>query len=112
MKRTLFLSAILSLLLAGCADMRAPSERTDFWGSPAPAAAATKTIVVGPETRHVNLIGGDIVRFVVGDKSFTWSFDGAYFPAAVDISKVSNGLLSRPLMAYVESNPMYQRTSN
>jgi hypothetical protein len=50
-----------------------------------------------------------VVRFVVGDKSFTWSFDGAYFPAAVDISKVSNGLLQRPLIAYVEANPMYQR---
>jgi hypothetical protein len=111
MKRTLFPLALLSVLLAGCANMQTTDVRTDFWGSPAPAAAATKTIVVTPETKFVNLIGGDIVRFVVGDKSFTWSFDGAYFPAAIDISKVSNGLLQRPLMAYVEANPMYQRDS-
>ncbi|MDB5989858.1 MAG: hypothetical protein JWQ10_1261 [Herbaspirillum sp.] len=108
MKRTLFLLALLSVLLAGCANTQPSNIRTDLWGSPAPAAAATKTIVVTPETKFVNLVGGDVVRFVVGDKSFTWSFDGIYFPAAIDISKVSNGLLQRPLMAYVVANPMYQ----
>jgi hypothetical protein len=107
--RTLGILAAAALLLAGCAGMRDTGPRTDLWGSPATAAAATKTIVVTPDTQYVNLIGGEIVCFVVGDKSFTWSFDGAYFPAAVDISKVSNGLLQHPLIAYVESNPMYQR---
>jgi hypothetical protein len=108
MKRKLLLLMALSLLLAGCANLRASGDRTELWGSPAPAEAATKTIVVLPETKYVNLTGGDIVRFIVGDKSFTWSFDGIYFPAAVDISKVSNGLLQRPLTAYVGVNPMYQ----
>jgi uncharacterized protein (UPF0333 family) len=116
MKPRLFLPAIFALLpallLAGCAGTHAADERTDLWGSPASAAAATKTIVVTPQTAYVNLIGGDVVRFVVGDKSFTWSFDGNYFPAAIDISKVSNGLLQRPLIAYVEVNPMYQRDRN
>jgi hypothetical protein len=106
-------------LLAGCAafsgasgsgpDGQERAVRTDLWGSPAPAVAATKTIIVTPELKFVNLIGGDVVRFVVGDQSFTWSFDGVYFPAAVDMAKVSNGLLQRPLIAYVEANPMYQR---
>jgi len=112
MKPLLFLPAILFVLLAGCAGMQNGGDRTDLWGSPATAAAATKTIVVTPQMTYVNLIGGDVVRFVVGDKSFTWSFDGAYFPAAIDISKVSNGLLQRPLIAYVEANPMYQRDSD
>jgi Heavy-metal resistance protein CzcE len=108
MKRILPLLAMLSVLLAGCANIQSSATDTRLWGSPAPAAAATKTIVVTPETKFVNLIGGDIVRFVVGDQSFTWSFDGIYFPASIDMSKVSNGLLQRPLTAYVESNPMYQ----
>jgi hypothetical protein len=109
MKRTLFLPAVLCVLLAGCAGVQNGGDRIDLWGSPATAAAATKTIVVTPDMTYVNLIGGDVVCFVVGNKSFTWSFDGIYFPAAIDISKVSNGLLQRPLIAYVEANPMYQR---
>jgi ABC-type Fe3+-hydroxamate transport system substrate-binding protein len=109
MKRSLILLSIAATLLAGCAGMRDTGPRTDLWGTPVTAVSATKTIVITPETKFVNLIGGDVVRFVVGNQSFTWSFDGAYFPAAVDISKVSNGLLQRPVIAYVEANPMYQR---
>jgi ABC-type Fe3+-hydroxamate transport system substrate-binding protein len=109
MKRILILLSIAATLLTGCAGVQYGGDRTDLWGTPVTAAAATKTIVITPETKFVNLIGGDIVRFVVGDQSFTWSFDGAYFPAAVDISKISNGLLHRPVIAYVEENPMYRR---
>ena len=116
MKRKSVLSMLVVMLLlatvAGCTSMRNQGDHTDLWGSPAPAEAATTTIVITPQTRFVNLIGGNIVRFVVGDKSFTWSFDGAYFPAAIDISKVSNGLLQRPFIAYVEANPMYQRDAD
>ncbi|HEY4318022.1 MAG TPA: CzcE family metal-binding protein, partial [Herbaspirillum sp.] len=105
MKRILILCAVSAALLAGCAGIHDKGDRTDLWGTPTTAAAATKTIVITPDTRFVNLVGGDVVRFVVGDQSFTWSFDGIYFPAAVDISKISNGLLHRPVMAYVEGNP-------
>lgn len=109
MKRTIILLAASAILLAGCAGIHDQGDRIDLWGTPVTAEAATKTVVITPDTKYVNLIGGDVVRFVVGHQSFTWSFDGIYFPAAVDISKISKGLLHRPVIAYVEENPMYQR---
>lgn len=107
MKATILALAIAGTFLLAACGTTAMQDPTRLWGSPATAQEAARTIVIGPQTKHVNLIGGEIIRFAVGNDSFTWSFDGAQFPAKIDISRISNGLLQRPVFAYVEGNPMY-----
>jgi hypothetical protein len=98
---------LAAVLTAGCATSF-PDQPVSLLGTAAPAEAALKTIVLTPETEHVNVTGGDIVRFVSGTKTFAWSFDGPLQVSHVDLIRVAPpGLLSRPVIAYVAPNPMY-----
>lgn len=99
--------AILPLLLAACssADL---AIRPDLLGDTAPVTAATRVIEVFPQTRSVNVIGGEIIRFDVGLKSFAWNFNGPVDLTSFDLQTVAPpGILDHSLMAYVQPNPLY-----
>lgn len=51
------------------------ANSADHLGTPAPAKAADRTVVVKPGTKYINADRGDVVTVVHGDKSFTWEFD-------------------------------------
>ncbi len=101
-----FLFAILALLTAGpgCAV----EQRLDLLGQAAAPAAAARTIVITPSTRHVNVEGGEIVRFVVGDKDFAWHFNGPLAVSAFDLNRVTPpGMLDHRVTAYISPNLDY-----
>ena len=76
-------------------------------GNPAPPDTATRTIAIHPTTRYVNVTGGEIVLFTVGDKSFAWNFSGR--PSSFDLSVVAPpGMLDRKVTAYIAPNPLYR----
>ncbi len=93
-------------LLAACA---APNgARTDLYGSPAPPEAATRTIVIFPNTRWVNVTGGEIVRFIVGDRIFTWNFNASSVVNNFDLTEVAPpGVFDHPVQAYLAPDPRY-----
>lgn len=98
---------LLAVALNACApvDYR---TRPDLLGDPAPVSAATRTIVITPATSAVNVTGGEIVRFVVGDRSFAWNFDGAESASAFALNLTAPaGVLDHQVMAYVAPNPLY-----
>jgi hypothetical protein len=96
-----------AVIAAACAGLHG-TPATDLLGDPAPVAAATRTIVLTPATRHVNVTGGQIVKFVNGEKSFAWNFDGAEDVSAFDLARVAPaGTLDHQVMAYIAPNPMY-----
>lgn len=106
------LSCLALTFLGACsslpASLRDSRPRPELLGTAAPAAASTRTIVIGPETRYVNVIGGEIIRFTVGEKSFGWSFSGAVGVTRFDLREVAPpGLLQQTVFAYVAPNPMY-----
>lgn len=107
MKATWIYPPLLAVALNACApvDYR---TRVDLLGDPAPLSAATRTVVIKPATRYVNVTGGEIVRFVAGDKSFAWNFDGALSAAAFALNLTAPpGVLDHEVMAYVAPNPFY-----
>jgi hypothetical protein len=82
----------------------------ELFGSPAPVSLATRTIAIGPGTSYVNVTGGEVIRFDIGDKSFVWNFNGQR--SSFDLAKVAPpGLLARKVTAYVAPNPMQPRRS-
>lgn len=75
------------------------------WGDPVADTAATKTIVIGPDTQYVNVTGGEVVKFVDGDKSFAWDFDGPY-AYTFELNRVAPpGVLDHRVVAYVDADP-------
>ena len=106
-KPRLFLATALAMLLsAACVSpMTTP---IDFLGEPATPSAAMRTIVIKPDTRWVNVTGGDIVKFMVGEKTFAWNFDVAEGVSSFDLNRVAPpGTLDHTVVAYVAPNPLY-----
>ncbi len=80
----------------------------DLLGSPVPVSMATRTIAIRPDTRYVNVTGGEVIRFDIGNKSFAWSFNGQR--SSFDLARVAPGsVLEHPVTAYVAPNPLYPR---
>ena len=80
----------------------------DLLGGPGAASMVTRTIVIKPETSHVNVTGGEVIRFEVGNKSFVWNFNGQR--SSFDLARVAPpSMLDRKVTAYVAPNPMYLR---
>lgn len=109
MKPRLLLPTVLAIVLPiACVSPAHFTPRTDLLGDPAPLSAATRTIVITPDTKWVNVTGGDIVKFVVGDKTFAWNFNVAQTISSFDLNQVAPpGTLNRKVEAYVALDPRY-----
>lgn len=104
-----FAASVAFSLLAGCA-FTGPSY-SDL-GTPAEGRSFDRKVVIGPNTKWVNVDGGEVVKFVVqetdgADKSFTWHFD-TFSETVGDLSKLAPpGVLGRPVKVFVGPNPLY-----
>lgn len=107
MKRLPIAALAASLLLASCAG-EPVTPRADLVGTPVPAHAATRTVVITPETRHVNVIGGDVVRFESGGQSFGWDFNVSPIVSVFALNQVAPpGMLDHQILVYVMPDPRY-----
>lgn len=103
-----FAASLLSAaLLSACADL--PSERpVHLLGQPAPPSGATRTVVITPDTKWVNVDGGETVAFAVGDKTFGWDFFVGRTVTSFMLNQVAPpGVLDHPVAVYVAPDPMY-----
>lgn len=105
--KQLFNAVLIAAMLCACATR--PMERPiGLLGDPAPTASATKTIVIEPGTKWVNVTGGDIVNFVVGEKSFAWAFNVARGVSSFELNRVAPpNMLDHRVDAYVAPDPRY-----
>lgn len=97
------LIAAVALLTASVSSFAQSQPRLEFLGDPAPVIAATRTIVITPDTKYVNVTGGETVKFVVGEKSFAWKFNDRNL--SFDLSRtVPSSVLDHQVRAYIEPN--------
>jgi Heavy-metal resistance protein CzcE len=101
-----FSALVLSVMVvAGCATR---SSYVSLYGQPSPVSGADHTIVITPDTRHVNVEGGQTVAFIVGDKQFAWNFFVAIPITNFPLNDVAPpGILDHPVQAYVAPDPRY-----
>lgn len=100
-------AAALALLLGLLSCSTLP--RPDLYGFAVdPATPALRTIVITPATQHVNVTGGDSIRFDVGGKAFAWNFSVAATVWKFDLRDVAPaGILDHSVLAYVAPDPKY-----
>ena len=83
---------------------------TDLYGGPGTLSMVTRTIVIRPDASYVNVTGGEVIRFQVGNKSFVWAFNGPR--SSFDLGLIAPpNLLGRKVMAYVAPDPAKPRRS-
>jgi hypothetical protein len=106
---TTFAASVAFTLLAGCAAI-GPAKLN--LGTPAEGRSYDRKVLIGVNTKFVNVDDGQVVKFVVhepdgADKSFTWHFDVGRETVA-DLGKLAPvGVLGRPVKVYVGPNPRY-----
>lgn len=109
MKTALIVPVLLASTLAAGVAGAAP-QPLEVIGSSAPQQSPVdRVIVVNDATRYVNVTGGSTVRFVVGDRSFTWNFQtGTQEVIPFDLQRIApEGTLNHKVTTYVSTNPLY-----
>jgi hypothetical protein len=101
-----FAISVAFSVLAGCAS--ADVAKLDL-GTPAEGRFYDRKVLIGANTKFVNVDAGEVIRFVVqepgdADRSFTWHFDIAHATVG-DLSKLAPaGMLDRPVKVVVGPN--------
>ncbi|MDB5771644.1 MAG: CzcE family metal-binding protein [Burkholderia sp.] len=108
MKTKLLVPSALALTLSLTALSSMAATNSSLLGEAAPATAADRTIAITPNTKYVNVAGGQVVTFDVGGQTFTWDFDGAENASSFDLNQITPaGLLDHTVTAYVSPEPIY-----
>ncbi|MGZ3237321.1 MAG: CzcE family metal-binding protein [Burkholderiaceae bacterium] len=102
---------LIALLPTACVSPAGGKQRVDLLGAPSTPSAATRTIVIHDNTKYVNVTGGEIVRFIVGDRAFAWNFDSAQDLAPFSLTVIAppDVTFARDVTVYVAPNPLYVR---
>jgi hypothetical protein len=107
MKTKSLIPAIVALTLSASALSSMAATPDELPGDSAPAAvAADRTITITPDTKFVNVEGGQIVKFDLGEQTFVLDFDGAEAIGSFDLNQVlPPGSLDHPVKVYVSPKP-------
>jgi hypothetical protein len=97
------------LLLSACATQGALPP-VSLLGQQVDDTAATQSMRIGPDTRWANIESGQIVRFVIGSRTFTWAFNNSQEVTSFDLNRVTPpGLLDHRVTIYLTPDPKYTR---
>jgi hypothetical protein len=107
-KAALVASAAIALSACGTTAERLPP--VSLLGQQVDDTAATQSIRIGPDTRWANIESGQIVRFVIGSRTFTWAFNNSQEVTSFDLNRVTPpGLLDHRVTIYLTPDPKYTR---
>src|SRR6195256_993350 len=91
-----FVKAVAVLALSAASLSAVALTNAALYGEAASPAAAERTIVIGANTRFVNVNHGEIVKFVANGREFTWDFDGVPPPLRLEDAAPPRALPHRP----------------
>lgn len=99
---------LIVLIMAYSPVLTAAEIRQDLLGDSAQSDAATRSIRVTSDTRYVHVEGGEIIAFVVEDKTFGWDFNGPLTVSSFDLQRVAPaGVLHHEVRVIIAPNPRY-----
>ncbi|MDB5767809.1 MAG: hypothetical protein JWQ61_2623 [Collimonas fungivorans] len=106
MTSKLLIPALLALTLSFSAASSMAADSHSLLGETAAATATSRTVTITPDTKFINVQGGQAVQFNAGGGTFAWTFDGS--ASAFNLNSVAPpGLLDHMVKVYVSPNPLY-----
>lgn len=107
MKQKFLVVSTLALMLSGAAlSAGAADTAAKDLGETADASVATRTITIVKKTKYVDVKKGEIVKFVVDDKVFTWNFDGKSRKSKFNMNSIApSGFLDHTVNVYLDRTP-------
>lgn len=97
----LFAPILAALALSAASLSASALTFGDRYGETAQVSPATRTIVVGRATQWVNVKQDEVVKFVAGEKEFTWAFEG--LEQGFDLRKIAPaGAIDHYVRVYIE----------
>jgi hypothetical protein len=106
------LAACCMLSLAAPTRAESASQYRSHFGAYADAGRYDRQIVVDANVRSINVVSGQVIRFVIPntagtDAAFTWYFD-TWGGRVVDLSRLApDGMVQRPIKVYIADDPRY-----
>jgi hypothetical protein len=105
-QKFLFAGTLALILTTATLPSFSADDHANLLGAEAAPSTASRTIVIGPDTAYVNVMHGDIVKFIVGDKTFAWNFNGPARISEIDLNKIAPpGVLNHVVKAYIKRDP-------
>lgn len=96
------------LLATATFSSMATDNYVNLLGEAVPPTTASRTITIHADAAYVNATGGEIVKFVVDNKTFTWDFDTAGNISEIDPNKIAPpGVVNHMVNVYVARDPTY-----
>jgi hypothetical protein len=101
---------MLSLAVPARAESAAP-YRSQF-GASVDEGKYDREIVITADTRWINVVAGQKIRFVIvdaagGNAAFTWHFD-TFGNRVADLSQLAPaGMVQRPIKVYIANDPRF-----
>jgi hypothetical protein len=105
-------AACCMLTLAAPARAESASQYRSEFGAPVDGVRYDREIVVTSNVRWVNVVAGQVVRFVVPDatgtsSTFTWYFD-TFAGRVAELSELAPaGMVQRSIKVYIANDPRY-----
>lgn len=88
--------AVAALMVLTIPAVQAARDYRKLYGDPVPPGTYVQlTMEIRPDTRYVNVQGGDTARFLVGNKSFDWTFNVAGTVSSFQLNEVSTSPRTR-----------------
>src|ERR1700681_2635842 len=106
------LAACCMLSLAAPARAESAAQYRSQFGASVDAGKYDREILVTANTRWVNVVAGQVIRFVIADASgatvaFTWHFD-TFGGRVADLSQLAPaGMVQRSIKIYIANDPRY-----
>jgi hypothetical protein len=96
----LLVPAVTSIALSVASLSALAMTNADYYGEAASPAAAVRTVVVGPNTRWVNVDQGENVKIVANGQEFAWHFNGT-LPTFNLKQIVPQGAIAQDVSVYI-----------
>jgi len=105
MKINLIVAAVLTLFVGSASAQ--PDKYVRLLGdSVPPSGYASRVVVITPETTEINITHFDTIKFISGNESFIWCFNGVSTLSEIDLNRVAPpGMLDHLVQVFIAKSP-------